>query len=408
MKAPGEVLEDHTVLVRDGRIIAVAPTATVREHFSATVELQRPRHVVLPGLVNAAAPLLGGPAPPLEDRAMLRIAELLAGGTTCVCSAGIHPAESARWAVAQGLRAVIGLPIAELPTHWAGTAGEYLTRALALRDEYVGHPLISTAFAPLPATVLTDATLQRVATLAAELDAAVVMTLHESAAAVTESVRLHGLRPLERLETLGLLTPTLTAVGLCSVDARDIALAERGGIAIALCPTASALGGDGPAPLTAWRATPLRLALGSGHDEAGASLDLWSEVRRFAVDGSGAAPLAERAWKALRAVTSGAAAALGLDADIGSVTVGKWADLCCVDLHSPALLRGSLRSAAVNGAAAHARMTELVFDGGRDSVSDVWVAGRHLVNEGAFTRLDWSTVAARLGSEFRRTIGDAR
>ncbi len=75
--------------------------------------------------------------------------------------------------------------------------------------------------------------------------------------------------------------------------------------------------------------------------------------------------------------------ALGLDTEVGTLESGKWADLCCVDLSGPATQ--PLRDP----------VTQLVFGGGRDIVSDVWVAGRQLLSEGELTRLDWAAVADR-------------
>jgi 5-methylthioadenosine/S-adenosylhomocysteine deaminase len=89
------------------------------------------------------------------------------------------------------------------------------------------------------------------------------------------------------------------------------------------------------------------------------------------------------AWDALCLATRGGAAALGLDAEVGTLESGKWADLCCVDLSGP--VTQPLRDP----------VTQLVFGGGRDIVNDVWVAGRQLLGEGELTRLDWAAVAAR-------------
>ena len=81
--------------------------------------------------------------------------------------------------------------------------------------------------------------------------------------------------------------------------------------------------------------------------------------------------------------TRGGAAALGLEGEIGTLEAGKWADLCCVDLSRPG-------TQPVGDPVA-----QLVFGGGRDIVSDVWVAGRQLLSGGELTRLDWSEVSAR-------------
>jgi 5-methylthioadenosine/S-adenosylhomocysteine deaminase len=89
------------------------------------------------------------------------------------------------------------------------------------------------------------------------------------------------------------------------------------------------------------------------------------------------------AWDALATATRGGAAVLGLDGEVGTLEPGKWADLCCVDLAGPPT------QPLTNP------VTQLVSCGGRDIVSDVWVAGRQLLADGELIRLDWPGVAAR-------------
>ncbi len=412
MTSPAEVLENHTLVVRDGRILDVVPTALAAGRYSAAIEVERPEHLVLPGLVNAhtqIAPPPGHVSHPqrLHDAALVSIADMLTSGTTCFCGLGYYPAESARAAAEQGLRTLIGIPIAETASAWAKSPGEYLTRALNFRDEYRGHPSIATAFAPTAPVAMGDDTFARIATLADELDSGILLVLHEARAAVEQSIARYGMRPLERMQSLGLLTPALTAAHMVEVSAADIALARRSGIALTLCPEANCLAGDGTPPVAAWAASGLRLSVGSGVAESGAGRDLWSALRSLALlshapstvppaagtvhppgtaHAFGAAALG--AWDALALATRSGAAALGLDAEIGTLEKGKWADLCCVDLRGPAMQRASLQP--------HGLAELLVWNGGRHAVSDVWVAGRHLLNEGEFTRLDWPGAAARL------------
>jgi 5-methylthioadenosine/S-adenosylhomocysteine deaminase len=418
MTAPGEVLAHHTLVVRDGRILAVLPHAVALERYTATVNVERTSHLVLPGLVNAGVQVAvaGGSIDRPErrqDAALMSIAELLKGGTTCFGGAGFFPEETAHAATEQGLRALIGLPIAAAASSWADGPGAYLTRALQFRDVYLGHPTITTAFAPHSPCTLSDEAFRRIATLADELDTGVVVALHESAAEVEQSLMRHGARPIARLDALGLLTPALTAMHMAHVDERDIDVARRAGIALVLCPDADVLRGHGLPPVAAWIATGLRIGLGSGRAPCAAGLDSWSTLRLTAVlsaaddDGGGTAQLA---WEALARATRGGAAALGLGAEIGTLETGKWADLCCVDLRGPAMQRGALGAAPDARAicAAGAPLVELAFNGGRELVSDVWVAGRHLLNEGAFTRLDWGAVRARVTAwDSRSTTGDA-
>jgi 5-methylthioadenosine/S-adenosylhomocysteine deaminase len=267
----------------------------------------------------------------------------------------------------------------ERPSPWAKEPAEYLTRALKLRDEYKGHPTISTTFAPLRVHALDDATLARIGTLAAELDAGILASIHDSPEALAECRSRYGARPLGRLESAGLLTPAFGASHLAGLGTDEIELARQAGIGVVMCLASELVRGNG---LPAFGAlSPLRTALGTDAETCGPAHDLWTEIRLFALHASGAANPAA----ALAAATRGGAAVLGLDAEVGTLEPGKWADVCCVDLAAP------------SAHAAGDPLRRLVLAGGRDWVSDVWVAGRHLLSEGQFTRLDWPALAARLG-----------
>jgi 5-methylthioadenosine/S-adenosylhomocysteine deaminase len=374
------VLAHHTLVVRDGRIVELLPDAEAARRYAPGVLLERPTHLLMPGLINARTSCLAGAAqgPCFQpDMALLSIANMIKAGITCFCDVGYFPTDIARLALSQGLRAAIGLPVAEHPSPWAQNAGEYLSRALRLRDEYKGHPSISVSFAPLRPAEIADATLERLSMLVNELDAGVLLALHESQSEVDESLARHGVRPIERLERLGLLTPALTAAHMQALDPRDLDLARRAGIAVALCLASGLLRGAGLPPIAAL--PPLRFGLGSDGDTTGAGQDLWTEIKLFALHAPAVAPA-----DVLAAATRGGAGVLGLETEVGTLEVGKWADLCCVDLGGPATLplEDPLR--------------QLVFSGGRDLVSDVWVAGRQLLCEGRYTRLDWPGLAERL------------
>jgi 5-methylthioadenosine/S-adenosylhomocysteine deaminase len=391
MTTPHRVLENHALVVRDGRILDLLPSAAAAARYSVTAALQRPSHLLFPGMVNTAThgalSLIRGAGPRVaaleprrtapdivHDGTLVAIAGMLSSGITCFADRCHFPEQSARAAAEQGIRAVIGMPV--------GETAECLTKSLSMRDEYKDHPLISTAFAPSAANTLSDAAFARIATLADELDAGIVMDLHESAAAIADSEARHGMRPIERLRNLGLLTPALNAVYMAHATAADIELAQQTGISITLCPQSSLANGCGLPPVTAFAASGIRLSVGSGDGATHQNLDVWSDMKLLAAT-SGAGPAALSPWDILAMATRGGAAVLGLDADVGTIEPGKWADLCCVDVGGPTTqpLRDPI--------------SQLVFCGGRDIVSDVWVAGRHLLADGELTRLDWAAVAAR-------------
>jgi 5-methylthioadenosine/S-adenosylhomocysteine deaminase len=408
MNARGRVLENHALVVRDGRILDLLPSSAAAARYAPTVSIERPAHLLMPGMINththAALSLLRGFAAPVaafeahslgpefvHDGVMAAVAEMLVSGITCFGDRYFHPAATARTAGELGMRAVVGLPVAETITPWASSAAEHLSEALRVRDEFAGHPLISTVFAPHAADRVSDATFARLVTLADELDAGIVIDLHESAAAIERCVALHGVRPIGRLWHLGMLTPALNAVHMAHATEADVELAQRTGISISLG-LSSGLGSEHRLPAVgSFVASGIRLGLGTG----GGSQDLWSEMKLYAL-------MTERepehtAWDALAAATRGGAAVLGLDGGVGTLETGKWADVCCVDLGGPATqpLGDPVR--------------QLVLGGGRDLVSDVWVAGRQLLLDGELTRLDWKRVAARANTWAARmkSEGDA-
>ncbi len=402
MSARGRMLEHHTLVVRDGRIVDLLPTAKADESYAATVAVQRPRHLLMPGLINthtrAALSLLRGRSSPVaglkthfvgpefvRDGVLAAIAEMLVSGITCFADRYYFPDETARAAGEQGMRAVIGLPVAETASLWAKSASDYLTQGLRVRDEFAGHPLISTVFAPHTAGEISNGTISRIVTLADELDAGIVIDLHQSADEIAQSVALHGMRPIGRLWQLGMLTPALTAVHMTHATGPDVDLAKRTGIAVSLG-LSSSLGSECQLPpVASFNLAGLRVGLGTVGGKY-RNQDLWSELKLLALMMSSVHRSGEPdhiAWDALSTVTRGSAAVLGLEADVGSLEPGKWADLCCVDLAGPA-------TNPLNDP-----VTQLVFCGGRDMVNDVWVAGRQLLSEGELIRLDWPRVASR-------------
>jgi len=396
MSCRGQLLEGHSLLVRDGRILDILPTAEAAHRYSAGVVVERGSHVLIPGLIDGHAQaalslrhLIDArgeaqnthlSADFAHDSVSRAIAAMLKSGTTCFVDRSYFPADTARAVQEQGVRAVIGLPVTGSPSTWAETAAEYLSRALQLRDEYRSHPLISTVFAPLHVNQLDDDTFARLSMLANELDAGIVLDAHASPREIAESESLHGARPLARLAALGLLSPSLNAVHMNTLDAADLELAERTGISICACPHAGMQMAGGPPPLKRFLEAGLRVNLGSA-SAVSLNFDVRSELKlSAALLQTSQPPSPHQAWDILALATCGAAAALGLEADVGTLQAGKWADLCCIDVSTPAAFTSTDPLEAA------------LFGGG---ISDVWVAGRQLVANGELTRLDWAGLVSK-------------
>jgi 5-methylthioadenosine/S-adenosylhomocysteine deaminase len=404
MTVRDEVLEDHSLLVRDGRILDILPSPIAAQRYPGTPVLQRPAHLLVPGMINAhadSAVLLGAAdsacGPDMaRDCVLAAVAQMLKSGVTCFADRGYFPHATAQAAKEQGMRAQVGMPVSDAPTPWARNAAQSLTHSLNLRDEYRDEALVSTVFAPRAINTLGDATFSRLITLADELDAGIMLDLHQSLAEIAECEAAHGLRPIERLWKLGLMTPALNAIHMVQVTAADIALAQRTGISISICPQSDLKLKFGQAPAAAMAAAGIRVGLGNAGGAA-LSRELWGEMKITALlsqSGAAQAP-ALSAWDVLHMATAGGAAVLGLESGVGTLEAGKWADLCCVDLSGPDC-QSPLDP-----------LSQVVFNGSRDMVSDVWVAGRQLVSGGGYMRLDWAEVSRRSQSWLSRINREA-
>jgi 5-methylthioadenosine/S-adenosylhomocysteine deaminase len=408
----GRVLEHHSVAIRSGRIEAVLPTVEARLRYDARETLDRPHHVLLPGLVNAhthaAMVLMRGRAEnlplgpwlrtavwPLErrwvdpeyvrDGTELAIAEMLRGGITCFADMHLWPDVVARTVAAAQMRASVGLVVTEAATSWATTADEYIDRGMRLRDEYKGDPLISMHFAPHSPYSASDSTLARVRRLADELDLPVAVHLHETAVEIEQSLQACGKRPLARLAALGLASPQLVAIHMTQVEPEDLDLLAEARASVVHCPESNLKLGAGVCPVARLLGRGIRVALGTDGAASNNDLDLLAEARiaGFVSAGVAATPGELIASDLVRMATLEGAKALGLGEVTGSLLPAKWADLCCIDLRAP-------RSWPVHDVA-----TAVIYAASSQQVTDTWVAGRRLLADGRLRTVDESAVLER-------------
>jgi 5-methylthioadenosine/S-adenosylhomocysteine deaminase len=401
----GVVLEHHALAVNQGRIVALLPRDEARAAYAPRERVQLDEHVLLPGLVNlhthAAMALMRGYADDLplrswlqdkiwpaeakhvspgfvRDGTLLACAEMLRGGVTCFNDMYFFPQDAAAAALRLGMRAALGITVIEFPTAYAADAEDYLAKGLAARDEFRDQSLISFCLAPHAPYTVADKTFVRIATLAAQLDVPIHIHVHETRHEVEESLQQHGSRPLERLRRLGLIDPRLIAVHAVHLNGDEIALLAENGASIAHCPTSNMKLASGIPPVAGMLGAGLRVGLGSDGAASNNRLDLFREMRHAALlakAASGDATVAN-AHQVLRMATLDGAAALGLDAIVGSLLPGKSADLCAVRLDDW-LLQPCFDPAS-----------HLVYAAGRENVSHVWTEGRLRICDGEATTID--------------------
>ena len=407
---PGNVvLEDHAVAVKGQKIVALLPREEMKKQCSASQVRRLQSHVLIPGLVNlhthAAMTLMRGLADDVklmdwltnhiwpverkhvsaqfvEDGTLLACAEMVRGGITCFNDMYFFPERAARAAVESGMRAALGIVVIEFPTAYASDAQDYLQKGLAMRDELKHEPLLSFTMAPHAPYTVSDKSFERILMLSEQLQIPINTHLHETTEEIRESLSKYAMRPIARLEKLGVLGANFIAVHAVHLEPAELALLGRLGCSVAHCPSSNLKLASGIAPVNAMLRAGINVGIGTDGAASNNRLDLFCEMRTAALLAKAQSDNAESvpAHTALRMSTLNAAKALGLERNIGSIEPGKLADLCAVNLDG------------LEMAPCYHPDSHLVYAGGREHVSDVWVAGRHLVEDGHLLHIDEQAV----------------
>lgn len=403
------VLTNHAVAVDKGRILAILPSGEARARFAPGKQVNLPDHILIPGLINlhthAAMTLMRGLADDLPlmdwlqkhiwpaeaahvspqfvyDGTRLACAEMLKGGITCFNDMYFYPEAAAAAASEAGMRAMLGIIALEFPTPYASDADDYLNKGLAVRETWLNDPLIGFCLAPHAPYTVADSTFDRILTLSEQLNLPVHCHIHETRQEIEESLKQHQRRPLARLRQLGQLGPNFIGVHAVHLDDDDLQLLASTGCSIAHCPTSNLKLASGFAPVARMRQLGINVGLGTDGAASNNRLDLFGEMRLASLLAKGLTGDASAlpASEILRMATLNAANALGLGKEIGSISPGKWADLCAVDL------------SALETRPCFDPLSHLVNVAGRECVSHVWVAGKCCVDHKTLLKNDQNSL----------------
>jgi 5-methylthioadenosine/S-adenosylhomocysteine deaminase len=416
-----EVLQDYAVVIEDNHILSLTSIdETVDLPFYEQADLVRlPDCALLPGLVNshthASMSLFRGMADDLPlmewltehiwpaearwvdsqfavDGFKLAAAEMIRSGTTCLSDMFYFPDEIARCAQQIGMRSVVGLIVLDFPSPWAQSADEYLHKALAVHDEIREFSLVSSALAPHAPYTVSDEQLRQIAMYSNELDVPVHMHLHETAAEVAEAQQNNGQRPLERLDQLNLLNSNLIAVHMTELDEFEIERIAEAGVNIAHCPESNLKLGSGICPVASLLEKGVNICLGTDGAASNNDLDLLGEMRTAAMlaKGSSGNASACNARQAIEMATINGARALGMADRIGSIEVGKCADLIAINLVS------------LNTQPLYEPVAQIVYAASSRQVSHVWIDGVAQLRDFELCNLDSDEIIARASSWARK------
>ena len=407
------VLTDHCVVVNEHKIEKIIESGQAIQEYPQAPQLHLDDHALMPGFINchthAAMTLLRGIADdipltpwleqyiwPLEAKfvdpefvrtgTQLAIIEMLQSGTTCFNDMYFFPDIVAQTAEAAGMRACVGMIMLDFPTVWAGGPDEYMSKGLALADELKHSSLINTAFAPHAPYTVSDKPLENIRIIADELDLPIHMHIHETHQETQQSIDQYGMRPLERLSQLGLLSPRLLAVHMTDLLSEEIQSLADAGVNIIHCPEANLKLASGISPITECAAAGLNIAIGTDGSASNNDLNMIGELRTAALLAKGRSQDAESidAWTALEMATINAAKALNIDHLCGSLENGKRADMIAIDLSDPCCQP------------VYQPVSQIVYSAARTQVTHSWIDGKLVMENRKLNQIDTEQVLANV------------
>ena len=358
------IIDNGAVAVTGDTITAVAPVARMG-HPPAREIIDAAGGIIMPGLINAhthaAMTLFRGLADDLplmtwlnehifpaevcldSDRvyagSLLGCAEMILSGTTCFCDMYLFEDSVARAASAAGMRAVVGEVLYDFPSPNYGPMEKGLDYTRRLIASWHGDPLITIAVEPHSPYLCAPELLVRAADIAGENGIPLVIHLSETRNEVDTIRQRYGVTPVTHLANLGVLAPNLLACHCVVLDESDMALLAEHDVKVAHNPESNMKLASGIAPIPQLIDRGVCVGLGTDGCSSNNNLDLFTEMDTAAKlhKARSLDPTVMNADTVLGMATIDGARALGLDRLIGSIAVGKKADLIVIDTRKPHL-----------------------------------------------------------------------
>ncbi|MGB5176099.1 MAG: amidohydrolase, partial [Thermoanaerobaculia bacterium] len=411
----GRVIEDGAVAIEDGRIAAVGSAAEIEAAFPGARRIDAAGGLVLPGLINAHthAPMVffRGLADDLElmqwleevvfpaegehvDKELVRwgtrlaCLEMLRGGITTFVDMYYFDDTIAEEVERCGIRAVVGETLIDFPAPDNKSWEEAMDYTRSFVERWRGHPRITPAVAPHSLYTVSTEHWIEAHELAEELDVPLLTHLAEGQAEIDRVLEATGMTSIEYLEHSGLLDDRLLAAHVILPTPNEIDLLAKRGVGVAHCPQSNMKIAAGVAPVPAM--IEAGVAVGIGTDGAGSNndLNLWEEIDTAAKlhKLESRDPTVLPARQALAMATLEGARALKMEDEIGSLEVGKRADLIVVATDG---LHQQPQDPAANP------YSFLVYSTKASDVRTVIVEGQVVVDNGQVLTLDAAEVLER-------------
>jgi 5-methylthioadenosine/S-adenosylhomocysteine deaminase len=424
MNAQTSVFDDGAVAIRAGRILDVGPRAVIMKNYASAKIVRRPDHILIPGLINAHAhvpmSLLRGLADDLTlqewlekfifpaeaknvDAEFVRwgtrlgLLEMALSGITTYADMYYFEDVIAEETEKAGMRGVLGETIIRFPVPDHKTPEEALAWTEKFIERFKGNALVTPAVAPHAIYTNKPETLRASAALAAKYGVPMLIHVSETRKENDDALRDLRMSPALYLKSLGALPPRTLFAHTVHTDERDWAVMKELNIGAAHCPSSNMKLASGAAPVEKMLDFGLQVGLGTD-GPAGSNndfnlfeeMDLAAKLAKVTSANSRSMP----AKRAFAMATIGGARAMGMDKEIGSLEVGKKADLVLLSTSEP------------HAAPAHDVYSMIVYALKASDVRDVMVEGRFIVQDRKPLTLKAPEILSK-AEEYRRRVEES-
>jgi 5-methylthioadenosine/S-adenosylhomocysteine deaminase len=386
------VIKDGFIAIQDKKIIAIGEISKSKERFSSSETIDCGNSLSMPGLINththAGMAYFRGIADDLplktwledhiwpaeakyvnpdfiEKSTELACLEMIKSGITCFCDMYFFEEKVGAVASQAGLRAVLGEVILDFPTPSAKKPEDGMAKTLEQYQMFKDSELIKISFAPHSIYACHQDNLKNIIEKADSSGLMRQIHLSETKKEYDDAMHNFKKSPVKYLSDLGFLSQNTLLEHAVWLEADDMGIIKEHGASIAHCPTSNMKLASGIAPIPKMRQKNLNVALGTDGAASNNTLDIFSEMCMAALlhKVANMDPTVLSAPEAVQMATVNGAGALGLGDRIGTLEIGKHADLITIGLSEPHLapiydpyshlaycVRGSdVRNVIVNG-----------------------------------------------------------
>lgn len=365
MNAERTVYQDGAVAVRGDSIAAVGPRTEIEAKYQAAQVIDAHGGLVLPGFINGHTHVPMTLFRGLHDDVTLNdwlykyifpaeaknvneefvrwgtrlgAAEQIRSGVTTFVDMYYYEDAIAEETKAAGMRGVLGETFIDFPAPDNKSEAAMLAYTEKFLKKWQGDALIQAAPAPHSIYTCSKKTLQDAAALARKYHAPILIHVAEMKKEWDDSEKENGTSPVQYLDKIGVLGPDVIAAHCIFVDAADRKTLAEKGVGCVHNPSSNMMIASGVAPVPEERAAGVAVGLGTdGPAGSNNDLDLMEEIDLAAklAKISKMNPLALGAKDVVAMATIDGARAIHMEKEIGSLEVGKKADLALISLDEP-------------------------------------------------------------------------